>query len=175
MLRSYDIGNSDSVSFFIGDEIEKTSAHKMRTLFVVGLHPVETINDIVSNSNIKHIFFGANHSFDLSSTLELDKWTDMILHFLNLGYLCTLDIPYNDKIENFLDYGLCEYNNFIPQIRIPIPYINSWNYNTTIKIDDRGFNQTNPGVWVHSLHELTRNKHFTPWHLYSNDVILKQD
>ena len=174
MLRSYSDGDSDTANFFFGNEIEKTSAYGMKTLFIVGLQPISTINEILSNvTDIKHIFFGANHSFTTEDTDEILAWETMIVHFLKLGYLCTLDIPYK-HVEEFLDYGLCEYNNFIPQIRITFPYITSWNYNTTIKFDDTGFNQTNPGVWVHSLHDITDKKYFTPWHCYDNDVIIRQ-
>lgn len=173
MLRSYNDGTSDTVNFFFGNEIEKTSAHGMKTLFVVGLQSVSMINEILSNvTDIKHIFFGANHSFNPEDTTEMFDWEAMITYFLKLGYLCTLDIPYKHA-ENFLDYGLCEYNNFIPQIRITFPYATSWNYNTTIKFDDTGFNQTNPGVWVHNLHDLTNRKYFTPWHYYNDDVIIR--
>ena len=174
MLRSYNDGTSDTVNFFFGYEIEKTPAYNMKTLFIVGLQPIEIINEILSNvTDIKHLFFGANHSFAPNIIDDLDQWNNMIEHFLNIGYLCTLDIPYKNA-EELLDYGFCEYNNFIPQIRIPMPYISSWNYNTTIKFDDIGFNQTNPGVWVHRLHNLMNDEYFTSWQAYDNDVIIRQ-
>ena len=37
---------------------------------------------------------------------------------------------------------------------MPVPYAKQWNYNTMIKIDDKDFKATNPGVWCHSLHDL---------------------
>jgi len=48
-----------------------------------------------------------------------------------------------------------------------------WNYNTMIKLDDKGFNATNPGVWSHSLHELKDRENFTSWYDYKNDRIIK--
>lgn len=172
MLRSYSTGTNDTVNFFFGHEIEKTPAYNMKTLFIVGIQPIELINEILSNvTDTKHLFFGANHSFNPIELEEFDRWDEMIAHFLEVGYLCTLDIPYG-KAEALLDYGFCEYNNFIPQIRIPLPYISSWNYNTTIKFDDVGFNQTNPGVWVHRLHNLMNDACFTSWQAYDNDVII---
>ena len=36
MKREYNTGTKDSVTFFIGTEIEHTPAYGMRTLFVVG-------------------------------------------------------------------------------------------------------------------------------------------
>src|SRR5210317_1769291 len=77
----------------------------------------------------------------------------MIEPFLKEGLFCSLDIPLN-AAEEFLEGPLVEYDRFIPQIRVPIPYIKLWNYNTMLKIDDKNFKATNPGVWCHSLHDL---------------------
>jgi hypothetical protein len=78
-----------------------------------------------------------------------------------------------NQVEDFNDSGLNENDNFIPQIRVPIPYIRLWNYNTMLKIDDRDFKSTNPGVWSHSLHTLMDRKNFTDWEQYKKDEILK--
>jgi hypothetical protein len=96
----------------------------------------------------------------------------MITYFLARGYLCTLDIPIS-AVEEFNDGCLNDYDMFIPQIRIPIPYIKLWNYNTMLKIDDKDFKATNPGVWCHSLHDLKDRSKFTPWSAYTNDEIIK--
>ena len=66
-----------------------------------------------------------------------------------------------------------EYNNFIPQIRVPLLYIEQWNYNTMIKIDDKDFNKSNPGIWTHSLHDLMDRSKFTDWTDYGLDKPLK--
>jgi hypothetical protein len=93
----------------------------------------------------------------------------MIGHFLAKGYLCSLDIPIT-AVEEFHEAGLCEYRNFIPQIRVSIPYVKLWNYNTMIKIDDKDFDATNPGVWTHSLHSLMSRRTFTDWDQYKKDA-----
>ena len=160
----------DNVDFFFGKEVEKTPAFGRQTLFVVG---VQSCDDIVYHfdrnpSGVEHIFFGANHSFDPKNNLEWARWEGMIGYFLERGYLCSLDIPMS-AVEQFNDSGLCEYNNFIPQIRISIPYVKLWNYNTMVKIDDNDFNATNPGVWTHSLHSLMSRETFTSWDQYSED------
>jgi hypothetical protein len=95
----------------------------------------------------------------------------MITHFLKLGYVCSLDIPVT-HVEDFNDTGLCEYRNFVPQIRVSIPYIRLWNYNTMIKLDDNDFDATNPGVWTHSLHSLMSRRTFTDWDQYNEDSTL---
>lgn len=177
MQRDYTSGNVDNVIFFTGKEVEHTPAFGLETLFVVDVQDVQEIQDWLDDSTarskqIKHIFFGANHSFKPTCAKDYDQWEQMITHFLDLKYLCSLDIPL-DVAEEFLDSGLCEYNNFIPQIRVPLPYISLWNYNTMIKLDDRGFNQTNPGVWSHRLHSLKDPKCFTSWEQYLQDEIIK--
>lgn len=168
----------DSVKFFVGTEVEKTPAHGKRTLFVVGIQPTQEIQDWLddfasfedSDKHIKHIFFGANHSFhpDSDDHLSWQRWESMIMNFLDKGYMCSLDIPVK-CVESFNDSGLCEYNNFVPQIRVSIPYIALWNYNTMLKIDDNDFDATNPGVWTHSLHSLMSRETFTDWDQYNKD------
>lgn len=163
----------DDVNFFFGREVERTPAYDMPTLFVVGVQKIEDIEYELSRSDvrIRHLFFGANHSFQPADAEDYETWEAMIKHFLARGLLCTLDIP-TTALEEFHDGGLCEYNNFIPQIRVSVPFIKLWNYNTMIKIDDRDFDSTNPGVWCHRLHDLMPVDKFTPWHHYDKDEVL---
>lgn len=163
----------DNVSFFTGKEVEKTPAFGLETLFVVGIQPVDEIahHFDMNPRGIEHIFFGANHSFYPQTPSEWDKWEAMITHFLKLGYVCSLDIPVT-HVEDFNDTSMCEYRNFVPQIRISIPYVKLWNYNTMIKIDDRDFDDTNPGVWTHSLHSLMSRRTFTDWDQYNEDTLV---
>jgi hypothetical protein len=170
MKRDYTDGVSDNVIFFTGIEIEHTPAFGKKTLFVTGIQPYETI--ALNLQGCEHIFFGANHSFNPTTWQEWHDWEEMIEFFLQKDYLCSLDIPLS-AVEQFNDGGLNSYNNFIPQIRVPIPYVKLWNYNTMLKIDDKDFNATNPGVWSHSLHTLMDRKNFTDWSQYKNDTIIK--
>ena len=160
----------DSVEFFTGVEVERTPAFGKRTLFVVGVQEHADIeNKLIGH---EHIFFGANHSFNPQHNdyLEWQRWESMIQHFLDKGYLCSLDIPVS-LAEEFLENSLNESNNFIPQIRIGLPYISLWNYNTMIKLDDKDFDATNPGVWCHSLHSLMARETFTSWDAYNQDQV----
>lgn len=174
MKRDYIDGEADNVFFFTGVEVEHTPAFGLNTLFVTG---VQSTQDIASNltqgeAPIRHIFFGANHSFNPTDPSEWKQWESMIEFFLDKDYLCSLDIPMS-AVGEFNENGLNEYNNFIPQIRVPIPHTKLWNYNTMIKIDDKDFNATNPGVWSHSLHDLQDRRKFTSWDQYANDKIIK--
>jgi len=172
----------ENANFFIGTEVEQTPAYGMLTLFVVGVQPVEEIQFQVNeraayidhSRRIKHIYFGANHSFPNPEVNDFDtweKWTGMIMPFINQGYLCTLDIDVK-SVEGLGEGALCEHNNFIPMISVKMPYIHLLNYNTTVKIDDKDFDATNPGVWCHSLHNLMDRKQFTPWSHYTKDEVL---
>jgi hypothetical protein len=172
MKRDYTGGVADDVVFFIGNEVEHTPAYGLRTLFVTGVQPVDAI--ALNLQGCEHIFFGANHSFNPTFN-DYDgwkAWEDMIEFFLKKDYLCSLDIPLS-AVEEFHDGVLNEHSHFIPQIRVPIPYVKLWNYNTMIKIDDKDFKATNPGVWSHSLHSLMDRSKFTDWNQYKNDEIVK--
>jgi hypothetical protein len=156
----------DNVKFFKGTEVERTPAFGKKTLFVVGIQPIDSI--IAHIHGEEHIFFGANHSFDPRTPEEWRAWESMITYFLERGRLCTLDIPIS-AVEEFNEGGLCDYRNFIPQIRVSVPYTKLWNYNTMLKIDDKDFDATNPGVWCHSLHSLMSRETFTGWDDYEGD------
>ena len=165
----------ENVNFFFGREVEHTPALGLDTLFVVGVQTTDAIAGALSGTAnpVRHIFFGANHSFNPAHNAheEWRAWEDMITFFLERDYLCTLDIPIT-AVEEFNDGGMNDYDNFIPQIRVAIPYIKLWNYNTMLKIDDRDFAATNPGVWCHSLHSLKDRNVFTDWSEYTKDLPL---
>ena len=174
MKRDYDTGEQEGVEFFVGVEVEKTPAYGMKTLFVTGIHSYVTIKQhIDSLLQVEHVFFGANHSYNPITAEEFQEWDNMMLPLVKEGILCSLDIPSTINMEWFLDSGLVEYENFIPQIRVVIPYIKQWNYNTTVKIDDKGFKASNPGVWCHSLHDLMDRNKFTDWSKYGLDKPIK--
>ena len=177
MKRDYETGEAEGVKYFTGVEVEKTPAFGMKTLFVTGVQPCDEIEWWYEKEQCEHIFFGANHSFKPSLDLpanvaEWDAWETMIGHFLKKNILCSLDIPMSHA-EEFLEAGLVEYDSFIPQIRVPVPYVKLWNYNTMIKIDDKDFRATNPGVWCHSLHDLMDREKFTDWSKYGLDKVIE--
>lgn len=165
----------ENVEFFYGDEVEHTPAHGNYTLFVVGLRPIEDIVQALTcgNTTVEHIYFGANMSFPnptVNDDTVWQPWETMIKFFLDKGYLCTLDID-NICTEGLVESGLCEYNNFIPMISVKLPYLQQLGYNATIKLDDKDFDATNPGVWCHSLHDLKNRNNFTNWSKYTKDKI----
>ena len=164
----------DNVNFFYGTEIEDSPARGFYTLFVVGVQSESNIATALGlgNQPIGHIYFAANHSFPKLGTDDYrwKDWETMITPFLQKGYLCTLDID-STCAEGLCDSGLTDYNNFIPMISVKLPYIQLLGYNATLKLDDKDFAATNPGVWCHSLHKLRSRKAFTNWAEYSKDEI----
>ena len=148
MKREYSGTVKNDAKFFVGKEVEKTIAYGKRTLFVVGIQNVQKIERIFKEELCGHIFFGANHSLVLP-TVNWEWWETMIAYFLKKDIPVSLDIPYIGS-QLILDSNLVTYPNFIPQIRVPIPNINDWPKNSMVKIDDVGYDQTNPGVWCHT-------------------------
>lgn len=165
--------NHNSVKYFTGTEVEHTPMHNQRTLFVVGVQPTQEIIEHAGFEGIDHIYCGANHSFDLKddSAEAWLPWEEMCTGLLKSGFWVTLDIDVQ-RVEGLHESGLTEYNRFIPMISVKIPYIGLLNYNTVLKIDDRDFDDTNPGVWCHSLHDLQSRNTFTNWTKYEKDEIL---
>jgi len=80
-----------------------------------------------------------------------------------------LDFDVKD-VETVLEMRCNEHNNFIPQVSVKIPYIKQLNYNAMIKIDDKTFNASNPGVWCHRAIDLMDHTKFTPWRDYTEDL-----
>jgi hypothetical protein len=42
-----------------------------------------------------------------------------------------------------------------------------------LKIDDKDFKATNPGVWCHNLHDLLDRQKFTDWAKYGLDKVIE--
>ena len=170
MKRDYSSGTSEAAELFTGIEVEHTPAHGMLTLFVVGIKPINRLWEVCSERKIKHIYLGANHSFDGN---DQESWEKLAIGLLDLGYWVTLDLDirhYEASLDTLT--VLSERDRFIPQISVKLPYLTNLNYNATVKIDDRDFRSTNPGVWVHQLHDLQSRNKFTDWSQYGKDEII---
>lgn len=168
MERIYQEPSTDEVNFFIGTEVEKSPAYGKKTLFVVGLQNFNQIKNFANENNITHIYLGANMSFNGTN---ISSWNAIARELLINGFWVTLDykLEYHELV---LAYGLNEYSRFISMISIPLPKINQLNYNACIKLDDKTFEYSNPGVWVHSIHDLKNRNNFTDWTKYKDDAIV---
>jgi len=160
------------ITYFTGQEVEHTICHGMFTLFVVGTPPLEDILNKAEKNKVQHIYFGTSQSFNPVTYDDWKIWDDRIMGCLAAGYWVTLDfdIKYADE---FHDDGWCEHRKFVPMISVKLPYISLYNYNATLKIDDKTWGDTNPGVWTHHLTNLMTKDKFTYWDQYCNDKEIK--
>jgi hypothetical protein len=175
MKREYDTGKAESITYFIGVEIERTPAFGMNTMFVVGVQRTEEIIALAKEKECKHIYFGANQSFPKLATDDADGWRPwerMINTCLEAGFWCTLDFDVS-VVSGVLEMPVIGHRRFIPQISVKLPYLTQLGYNATIKLDDLDFDHSNPGVWCHRLRDLTTTESFTDWDQYGKDEIIK--
>lgn len=164
------------IVYFTGYEVEHTAAYGMYTLFVVGTPPLEEILRIADDTKayldeskrIRQIYFGTSQSFKPETYEDWKTWDNRIMGCLKAGYWVTLDfdVKYADE---FHEDGWCEHDHFIPMISVKLPYIKLFNYNATLKIDDKTWGATNPGVWTHQLHDLMSKDKYTYWDQYLED------
>jgi hypothetical protein len=161
------------VVYFTGYEVEHTICHGMFTLFVVGTPPIEEILTKAKEANVKHIYFGTSQSFNPTaiSHEEYKVWDEVIIGCLKADYWVSLDFGV-EHIEGVLESAYNEYPRFVPMISVKLPYINQLNYNATLKLDDRTWGATNPGVWTHHLQSLMSKDKYTHWDQYTQDTTL---
>ena len=157
------------VDYFIGVEVENTIMKGKKTLFVVGVKSIDEIVKLAEQHEINHIYLGTSQSFHPQNPYEWSDWDEMIKGLLTKNYWVTLDFDV-EYAKDFHEEGWCEHNNFIPMISVKIPYIKLYNYNTTVKIDDKTWGDTNPGVWCHPLNELQTRNVYTDWSEYVGDT-----
>ena len=177
MKRDYSTGVTEGITFFVGTEVERTPAHNMKTLFVVGVHDPYVVMDMARKNECTHIYFGANQSFGTEGVNDVATWRpweNMIYVCLDAddGFWCTLDFDVSE-VDGVLESGLTEKRRFIPQVSVKLPYLTQLGYNATIKLDDIDFEATNPGVWCIPIGALTQRKYFTNWDEYGQDEIIK--
>ena len=162
------------VVYFTGYEVEHTVCYGMFTLFVVGTPPLAEILQQARQHNVKQIYFGTSQSFNPKniSYEEYKAWDEVIIGCLEADYWVTLDFGV-EHIEGILESAYNEYPRFVPMISVKLPYINQLNYNATIKLDDRTWGATNPGVWTHHLQSLMSKDRYTHWDQYTQDTEIK--
>ena len=168
-----DTNQRQEVTYFTGYEVEHTICHGMFTLFVVGTPPLEEILKRAEQAQVKQIYFGTSQSFRPKniSQEEYRPWDNVIIGCLEADYWVTLDFGV-EHIEGVLESAYNEYPKFVPMISVKLPYINQLNYNATLKLDDRTWGATNPGVWTHQLHSLMDKDKYTYWDQYTQDTKL---
>ena len=149
--------------------------HGRKTLFVIGRQNPKEILARCLNNKIDHVYLGCADSFQPGD--DKDSWSDwdfIISTLLEADVWVTLD--FDSKYANhewFHDNGWSESRKFIPMIAVRLPYIDTFNYNTTLKLDDKSFEGTNTGVWGHQLHDLKDRSNYTDWSEYVGDEVIE--
>lgn len=160
MLRTYkgDLTRGTNPDFFIGNEVEKTAAFGMKTLFCHGVLKYWRIAEELKNHpDIRHVYLNHNHT-------HLDDRENKVIVLTDAGYTVTEEVQYSRMLD------LTAYNeNHIILVSIPIQFVES--SSVYLKIDDYGFNSTNSGVWTFNVKDMDEYK--TSWDAYSNDEIIE--
>ena len=169
-----DTKERQNVVYFVGFEVEHTVCLGKRTLFVVGTPPIDEIIEKASANTCDHIYFGTSQSFNPKAITqeECKPWDNLIIPLLQKGYWVTLDFDVS-HVEGIHESGYCDYDRFVPMISVKMPYLKLFNYNATVKIDDKTWGATNPGVWSIPLTSLQQRRYYTHWDQYINDTELK--
>jgi hypothetical protein len=168
-----EVKHTSQSEFFTGVEIEHTPLFGKELLFVVGIHPVDTIIKLANQNWIKGVYLGADCSFNPASLESWKKWDQMVTGLIDANFWVTLDFTVEKAqfVQDKITYAT--HRKFIPMISVKLAHVEKFNYNTTVKIDDIGFDATNPGVWCWSLRDLMDRDRFTNWDNYANDQIIK--
>src|SRR5210317_848318 len=101
----------ENVKWFLGKEVEHTAMYGEQTLFVVGIQPCNEIQQRADAHGIKHLYFGANHTFAPESDADWTAWENMIKALLSADYWYTLDYDVF-YVKEVLELGFDEYKNF---------------------------------------------------------------
>ena len=164
-----DTQGRQAVTYFVGTEVEHTRMLGQKTLFVVGVRPNLEILEQATYFNINHIYLGTSQSFTPETLEDWMKWVEMIDRLLNQQFVVTLDFDVKYATD-MMSYEFISHENFIPMISVKLPYINRWNKDATLKIDDTTWGATNSGVWCHSLNELKADRVYSDWSVYKGDT-----
>jgi len=174
-----DTDGRQQVDYFVGTEVENTTMKGKLTLFVVGIKTLEEVREQIRiyrfnsamSADVNHVYLGTSQCFTPKTNEDWSEWDKFITDLLKAGLWVTLDfgVEYAPEV---LEFGWNEHFNFIPMISVKLPYIQQFNYNATLKIDDTTWGHSNPGVWCHPLNELMTRDVYTDWKDYTGDTPL---
>ena len=171
MLRDYKTGISEDVGVFSGKEIEHTLAYGLQTLFLARNDMTfDQIHELAVEVNAEAIYYGANRTFMYNHGTQIAQ----MMKFLDKGYYVTIDYPYNlhDEVKKRFKL-IWNREKFIPFCSI-IFADSEEDDNLCIKIDDKDFNKTNPGVWTMSMNHFKQSSGFTSWKEYKQDEPIQE-
>lgn len=172
MNRDYESGQTSEALIFSGIEIEKTSFHNQKTLFVVDVQPIKDIVHYALQEECSHVYLGANHSANNGNLQELIKQAKVLMYQWEMNVTLDIDISlYEQACGIFSFFGeIIDKKSFCLIVSCKLPNIGNLR-NAFIKVDDKDFKFSNRGVW---LHEAVQESVETSWSEYSKDKILKE-
>lgn len=166
MKRQFE--NKKDVVYYVGENVEKTLAYGHRTLFLNEYRPPQMCIDIAKDRSCTHIYIGANGTFKPKNNEEWAEYDVFVEAVTAAGFLVTMEHNLTQSAW-FLDSCFADNIMVIPVLSVEIPYISQYGNQACIKITDKSFGETNPGVWVHSYNDITKTDAFTHWSKYNKD------
>ena len=171
MLRDYNTGTIDNVKVFSGLEVEHTPAFGKQTLFLATNElTFEQIHNMAESVNAEAIYYGANRTFMVNHGTQIAQ----MMKFLDMDYYVTIDYQYSIHSEVKKRFKqVWNREKFIPFCSI-IFADSEEDDNLCIKIDDKDFNKTNPGVWTMTMNNFKQSSGFTSWKEYKQDQPIQE-
>ena len=169
MKRKYQDGEHNDVVYYIGTNVEKTLAYGMKTLFLTQIRPPKMVADIAEDRECTHVYIGPGGTFRPSTKEHWQQYDEIVEYLTEHDYMVSIEHNLTQS-QWFLESGYAENNMVIPVLSVAVPFIAQYGNNACLKIYDKGFNETNPGVWVHSYNDITKTEAFTHWNEYRDDL-----
>jgi len=166
MKRQFE--DKKDVVYYVGVNVENTLARGQMTLFLNEIRPAQMCIDIAKDRGCTHIYIGANGTFKPTQSAHWDEYDVLVEGLTEAGFLVTIEHNLTQS-SWFLESCWADNNMVIPVLSVEIPYIAQYGNNSCLKITDKGFGETNAGVWVHSYNEMTSGDAFTHWSKYNQD------
>jgi len=160
MKRPYKDGEHADVVYYVGVNVERTLAYGQRTLFLNEMRPFQMVIDI---------YIGANSTFKPKTSEQWSEYDVLVEGLTTAGFMVTMEHNLTQS-SWFLESCFADNNMVIPVLAVEIPFISQYGNNSCLKITDKGFGETNPGVWVHSYNDITKTDAFTHWSKYKDDL-----
>jgi len=156
-------------AFYIGGEANHTPAFSKKTLFVVGVQPIEQISSLAADNKVPHIYLTANQSY---SDDNVAYYNSTASNLIAAGYLVTLEYPVQSHsllLQKLLP-TIWQSKAFIAVVNCKIPAVTTCNPNLTVKLDDGEIGGSNGGVWCWNQHAICDSNRFTSWGDYDSYV-----
>lgn len=159
----------DDKGLFVGIEVENVKTKGQRTLFVsTPVFKTEEVVRAALDNNCEAVYFGANHVYhNFISPLMAFKISEFVRDYPELEVVVETTPEQLNVLESRM-----ELDKIHLILSITVPNLKKFK-NLYIKLDDRGFNATNAGVWTVPVRTITDlDGVFTSWAEYEGDTLV---